>query len=481
MALIAVGVSALLVAFASGYGYHRDELYFLAAGDHLAWGYPDQGPVTPAIAALTDALAPDSLLVLRLPSALAAAGTVALTGLLAKELGGSRRAQIIASTCAAVATLVLATGHLHSTATFDLLAWAAVTWVVVRAVRTGERWLWPLGGVVAGVGLLNKPLIAFLVAGLGIGVVVAGPRSLLRDRSVWAALGIGFVLWTPWFAWQAAHGWPQLEVSQAIAAGGSASSQPRWALLPFQLLLVSPVLAPVWMVGLVRLLRDPEVRRYSFLGWSWIVLAAVLLATGGKPYYLGGLLPVLLAAGATPVDRWLKRGRRGARRAALVAAVALSAIASATVSLPILPVDTVEPVVALNPDVGETIGWPELVATVADVQRGQPSAADPVILTHNYGEAGAIDRYGEAFGLPSAYSGHNAYAEWGPPPDTNGPVILVGEHDPALLESLFDCQLAAEVDNLAGIDNEERGAPVWACDASLESWQTLWPRLRRLG
>jgi hypothetical protein len=214
---------------------------------------------------------------------------------------------------------------------------------------------------------------------------------------------------------------------------------------------------------------------------SWIVLAAVLLATGGKPYYLGGLLPVLLAAGATPVDRWLKRGRRGARRAALVAAVALSAIASATVSLPILPVDTVEPVVALNPDMGETIGWPELVATVAEVQRGQPSAADPVILTHNYGEAGAIDRYGEALGLPSAYSGHNAYAEWGPPPDTNGPVILVGEHAPALLDSLFDCQLAAEVDNLGGIDNEERGAPVWACAAGLESWQTLWPRLRRLG
>jgi hypothetical protein len=115
------------------------------------------------------------------------------------------------------------------------------------------------------------------------------------------------------------------------------------------------------------------------------------------------------------------------------------------------------------------------VATVADVQRGQPSAADPVILTHNYGEAGAIDRYGEAFGLPSAYSGHNAYAEWGPPPDTNGPVILVGEHAPALLDSLFDCQLAAEVDNLGGIDNEERGAPVWACAAGLESWTAARP------
>ncbi len=474
-------LAVVLIALSGRYGYHRDELYFLAAGEHLAWGYPDQGPVTPAIAALADALAPDSLLVLRLPSALAATVTVLLTGLLAKELGGGRRAQLVASTCAAVATIVLTNGHLLSTATFDLLAWTAVIWLIVRAVRTGARWSWPLAGVVVGVALLNKPLIAFLVAGLVAGVVIGGPRSLLRNRWVWAGALIALALWSPWLAWQASHGWPQLEVSEAIAAGGSASSQPRWALLPFQLLLVSPVLAPVWMAGLVRLFRDPDVRRYRFLGWSWLVLAAIFLAAGGKPYYLGGLLPVLLAAGASPVDRWLEHGRRRARRAVLICAVVLSAVAGATVSLPVLPVDRVEPVVAANPDVGETIGWPEAVTTVAEVQRDLPSAAPTVILTRNYGEAGAIDRYGDALGLPRAYSGHNAYAEWGPPPETLGPVIVVGHHDPAVLDSFWDCRLAARVDNRAGIDNEESGAPVWACAGTREAWRTLWPRLQRLG
>jgi Dolichyl-phosphate-mannose-protein mannosyltransferase len=474
-------VALVLVAFSGRYGYHRDELYFLAAGDHLAWGYPDMGPVVPAIAALADAVVPDSLVVLRIPSALAAAATVGLTGLLARELGGGRRARVVASSCAAVATLVLTTGHLLSTATFDLLAWTLVAFLVVRAVRTGESWLWPVAGAVVGVALLNKPLIAFLVAGLAAGVAIAGPRSLLRDRWVWAGAGIAFALWLPWLVWQAAHGWPQLEVSQAIASGGSASSEPRWALLPYQLLLVSPLLAPVWIAGLVRLFRDPDVRPYRFLGWSWVVLAGVFLIAGGKPYYLGGLLPALVAAGAAPVDRWLDRGWRRVRRAALIAAIALSGLAAAIVSLPVLPVDSVEPVVALNPDVGETIGWPDLVATVAAAARDQPSGYNPVILTRNYGEAGAIDRFGKDFGLPSAYSGHNAYAEWGPPPDTAGPVIVVGEHDPALLERFFDCQLVAEVSNRAGVENEESGVPVWGCAGSLEGWQEVWPRLRRLG
>ena len=163
---IAGGVTALLLAFASGYGYHRDELYFLAAGHHLAWAYADQGPVTPLIARGMSDVAPDSLTVLRLPSALAAGATVLLTALLAQELDGSGRAQLIAAGCAACSPLVLFTGHLLSTSTFDLLVWTLVTWLVVRAVRGGEDRLFLVAGAVLGVGLLNKPLPAFLGVGL---------------------------------------------------------------------------------------------------------------------------------------------------------------------------------------------------------------------------------------------------------------------------------------------------------------------------
>ncbi len=373
---------------------------------------------------------------------LIARATVLLTGLLARELGGSRRAEQVAAACAAVASIVLVTGHLLSTSTFDLLVWTAVSWLVVRAVRTGEDRLWLVAGVVLGVGLLNKPLPAFLAVGLLAGVAIAGPRRLLRNRHVWLGAAIALALWSPWIIWQADHGWPQIDVSRSIAAGGSASSQAWWAVVPFQFLLVSPVLAPVWIAGLVKLVRDPAVRDVRFLAWAWVVLAVVFMASGGKPYYLAGLLPALIAAGAVQVDGWLGHGRRRLRRGLLVAAVAGSAAIDLTIALPVLPADRAGPVIAANADVGETIGWPELARTVANVRRRLPGAERVVILARNYGEAGAIDRYGPALGLPHAYSGHNAYGDSGPPPDGSAPVIALGEN---LAAHLRDCTIATRI------------------------------------
>jgi 4-amino-4-deoxy-L-arabinose transferase-like glycosyltransferase len=476
--LIAGAVTVVLVAFASRYGYHRDELYFLAAGQHLAWAYADQGPFTPLIARAMTELAPDSLTVLRIPSALAAGTTVLLTALLARELGGSRRAQTIAAACGAVASIVLVTGHWLSTSTFDLLAWAAVTWLVVRAVRTGEDRLWLVAGLVLGVGLLNKPLPAFLAVGLAAGVLIAGPRRLLRNPYVWGAAAIALLLWSPWIAWQASHDWPQLDVSRAIAGGGSTSSEAWWAIVPFQFLLVSPLLAPVWIAGLVGLFREPAWRDVRFVGWAWVVLAVVFMASAGKPYYLAGLLPVLVAAGAVRVDRWLSRGRAGARRAVLAGAIALSAAVGAVIALPVLPADSLGPVLAMNEDVGETIGWPELARTVAEVYRGVPGA---VVLTQNYGEAGAIDRYGPALGLPRAFSGHNAYGDWGPPRDGRAPVIAVGLRPDVIAAHLRGCRTAARIANGHDVDNEERGRAVTVCDGPRRAWSQEWASLRHLG
>jgi 4-amino-4-deoxy-L-arabinose transferase-like glycosyltransferase len=478
---LGLAAAIVLIAFASRYGYHRDELYFLAAGQHLDWAYADQGPVTPLVARVMSEIAPDSLTALRIPSALAAGLIVVITGLLARELGGGRRAELIAALCAAVSSIVLFTGHLLSTSTFDLLVWTAVTWLAVRAVRTGESRLWLAAGVVLGIGLLNKPLPAFLAAGLLAGVLVAGPRRLLRDRHVWAGAAIALVLWAPWLVWQADHGWPQIDVSRAIASGDSASSEPWWAVVPFQLLLVSPVLAPVWIAGLVRLFRDPAVRDSRFLAWAWVVLAVVFMATGGKPYYLAGLLPVLIGAGAASVDGWLEGGRSRLRRYALGAAVALSALVSLLISLPVLPARDAQPVVEMNEDVGETIGWPDMAETVAGVAQDVEAPAGPVILAHNYGEAGAIDWFGPDLGLPHAYSGHNAYGDWGPPPDAEGPVITIGFDPAEASAALRGCEPAARVGNAAGIDNDEDGAPILLCQGPRGSWAGRWPDLRRLG
>jgi 4-amino-4-deoxy-L-arabinose transferase-like glycosyltransferase len=422
-----------------------------------------------------------SLTVLRLPSAFAAGLIVLLTGLLARELGGSRRAQVIAAACAASASVVLFTGHLLSTSTFDLLVWTATTWLAARAVRTGDDRLWLVVGAVLGVGLLNKPLPGFLALGLAAGVAISGPRRLLRSPYVWGGAAIALVLAAPFVIWQARHGWPQIDVSRSIASGGSTSSQPWWAVVPFQLLLVSPVLAPVWIAGLVRLFRDPAMRAFRFLAWTWVVLAIAFMATGGKPYYLAGLLPALIAAGATPVDRWLERGRRGARRALAAAALLTSAAICIVIALPVLPASDAGPVVALNADVGETIGWPDLVRTVARVNGALPDRRHAVILTADYGEAGAIDRYGRAGGLPGAYSGHNAYGAWGPPPDGAAPVITVGLPPAYAAAHLRGCRLAARIDNRAGIDNDEDGEPVMVCRGPRHPWSSEWPRLRHLG
>jgi Dolichyl-phosphate-mannose-protein mannosyltransferase len=479
--LLAGAVVVLLSAFASGYGYHRDELYFVAAGQHLDWAYPDQGLLTPLIARAMTAIAPNSLIVLRLPSALAAGGTVLLTGLLAREFGGGRRAQAVGAACAAVASIVLITGHLLSTATFDLTDWAAVTWLAVRAVRTEDERLWLLVGAVLGVGLLNKPLPACLGAGLCVGVAIAGPRRLLRSPYVWSGAALALALCSPWILWQAAHNWPQIDVARSLANGHSVSSQPRWAILPFQTLLVSPPLALVWIVGLVALFREPRLRDMRFLAWAWVALAVVFVAGGGKPYYLAGLLPALIGAGAVRVDGWLDHGRALARKALLCASITLSGAIDATIALPILPAREAGPVIAVNKDAGETIGWPELAQAVARVYRQLPHKADAVIFTANYGEAGAIDRYGPALGLPSAYSGHNAFGLWGPPPNGRVPVVVVGLAPGELVARFASCTVASRIHNHAGADNEEQGELVTVCRRPMYAWSREWASLRHLG
>src|SRR5689334_18393577 len=474
---LAGGVAVLLAIFAGGYGYHRDELYFLVAGHHPAWGYADQGPLTPLLARAMDALDPGSLTVLRLPSALMAGATVLLTGLTAFELGARRPAQVIATSCAAGASVGLVAGHLLSTTTLDLLAAALVTCLVARVIRPGDERLWLAAGFLAGLGLLNKPLIAFLLVALGFGIAAAGPRRLLLSPWLWRGVVLALVMWSPWLIWQGDHGWPQLDVSRSIASGGSGSSQPRWALIPFQFLLVSPVLAPVWIAGLVALLRRPPLREFRFFAVAWIFLVVVFLATGGKPYYLAGMFPVLLAAGAIPTHAWLERGG-GGRRALLWTGVALSGVVSAFIALPLLPAKNAGPVVAMNGDVGETIGWPDLTRTVAGVYR--QAGPGTVIFTSNYGEAGAIDRYGPALRLPHAYSGHNAFGYWGAPPDRPGPVVTVGFDGPGL-RHFRGCRLAARIDNSAGIDNDEHGEPVEACAGTRGPWSRIWHQLRHLG
>ena len=283
---VAGAVAALLVATSWRYGFHRDELYFLVAGQHPDWGYPDQPPMTPILARLMDGLG-GSIVVIRLPSAIAGGVTVLLAGMTAREMGGGRRAQLIAAACTGVSATTLVTGHFVSTTTYDVMFSAALTWLLARSVRTGESWLLLPAGLALGLGLLNKPLIGVLAAALLVGIALAGPRRLLRSGWLWAGAAVVAVCGAPYLVWQALNGWPELHMAGSIAGGDAQGG--RIGFIPFQLLLVSPVLAPVWIAGLVRVFRAGPGRPFRFLGIGYLLLAAVYLLAGGKAYYLAGM------------------------------------------------------------------------------------------------------------------------------------------------------------------------------------------------
>ena len=281
--------------------------------------------------------------------------------------------------------------------------------------------------------------------------------------------------------WQARHGWPQLELASKIGEEDPIGN--RIQLLPLQVLLIGPLLAALWIAGLWWLLRRDELRPYRPLGLAYLALLGIALVTGGKPYYTLGLLLALFGAAGVVAERSLAAGTR--RPARLGVAIGASAVIAALLVLPLVPVQDVHatPIPTVNEDAIETIGWPMFTAVVAHVWSELPPAqrARAVVYASNYGEAGAIARYGPALGFPQAYSGHNAFWRFGRPPDGARPVIVTGYRDPASLHGTFaGCTLSARIDNGVQVDNEEQGAPVWTCARTAAPWSRLWPRLRSL-
>ncbi|HVU74033.1 MAG TPA: glycosyltransferase family 39 protein [Mycobacteriales bacterium] len=478
---ITAALAALLAAVAAHYGYHRDELYFIASGRHLAWGYPDQPPLVPLIARVMTAIAPHSLVVLRLPSALLLAPLVVVTSALtARELGGGRGVQALTAGLVATGALVLGTGHILSTETVNFAGWGVILWLVVRILRTGRQRMWLAVGAVTGVALLATDLPVFLLAGIVVGLLVVGPRDSFRTPWLYAGGAIALALWAPYLVWQAHHGWPELTIARNIANGGSGTSAPRWQLVPFQLLLLSPFFAPIAVAGLVRRLRAPQLRTWRALGVAWIVLAVVFLVTGGKPYYLGNMLPFLVACGAPPAHAWAQRSRR--RTGLLIASFVLAA-PSFAITLPLVPVGALHrtPIVAANYDAGEMVGWPAMTRQIAKVYATVPDHAGVAIVASNYGEAGAVDRYGPELGLPHAYGVQNAYWLWGPPPGSPPTLLAIGFDRARIAPLCGSLTLAAHLDNGHDVDDAEQGAPVWICTDLTRPIAGAWRSLRDYG
>jgi hypothetical protein len=435
IAALTAAIVAFHLFFATGYGIFRDELYYLACAQHLAWGYVDHPPLVALIAWLVRHTIGTSPLALRFLPALAAGGMVYLTAAITRELGGQTGAQLLAGLVMALAPIELGMFSFFSMNAFDLVVWAALLFMLVRLLRTGEGRLWLPIGVLAGVGLENKVSVLFLIAALGIALVAARRWEQFKDRRLWLGLGAAALLFAPHVLWQVRHGWPTLEFIHQASATKNVPLSPL-GFLAAQAELMNPLAAPLLLIGLAALFRR---REYRVLGWLYPALLVLFLAGGNaKAYYLAPIYPLLAASGAVTLASWRPRWALPA----YAGIIAVSGALFAPLARPLLSEDRyVAYAAALGfaPSTDERTavgrlpqffadmhGWRELAAAVAQVHAtlSPDERAQACVFGQNYGQAGAIDLYGPA----PALSGHNAYWMWGPGRCTGQVLIVIGGH-----------------------------------------------------
>jgi hypothetical protein len=455
-------VTAALHCIASVFvdGYWFDEVYMLAIGRyHLDWGSADQPPLAPTLAALTDAVAPGSLIALRVPAVLATAGGVVVAGLIARELGCDRRAQ--GFTAAAQATGVWTTlfGHWLTPYALEPVQWLLVIWLLVRWVRLRDDRLLLALGAVTGIALLTKFQVLLLCVVLAIVVAAVGPRELLRRPMLWTGAGVAAALAAPTLVWQQLHGWPQLRMAPVVAGEAEALYGGRPG-IAVQLIVFAGVAGVALMLyGLWRLFRDDELRDYRFVGVAFVVLYVVFVATAGRPYYLAGLYAPLAAAGALGLQRHRETGSN-ARRWLIWPGYVLSV--ALAVGILILSVSIV------RSDVGE-----QIAQRTADAYRGLPQAQRDrtVLFGESYIVAAYLDGYSKRYLLPGAYSANRSYGYFPPPPADHDTVLYIGR-DPGALRSGF-----ADVRTVGDVGEDMHA---YLLMGQRQSWDQMWPRLRAL-
>ena len=467
----------MLVTVAHRYGWHRDELYLVEAGRHPALSYPDQPAPVPLLAAGWYQLVGGDLRAFRALPAAAAAAIVLLAGAVSRELGGDRADQGWTALLVASATTLFVTGHLFGTTVFDLALTTGAVWLLVRLVARDAREVargrdWMAVGLVVGLALAVKTLPLLVLGCCVVSLLVVGPTRVFRTPWTVVAAGLAAAGLAPSLLWQSRSGWPQLTMARSIADGGSGTSTERW-IFPLLLPTLTGATFIVVVVGAVVLWRR---RSFRWLPVAAGLLVVVLVAAGGKPYYAFALVPVLAAAGVGALRRWHAGRLDGGKL--LRRLVVLNAVGGAFVGLPVLP--AAQAPVAVVYDHGEQVGWPELVDTVARAARA--TGAD-LVLTENYGQAGAVDqarRTGRP--MPPVASGHNGYWWWSRPDGDPRTVVTVGWSDSQPLESWFhECHQLAVASNDDGVDNDEAGQPVRVCTDPTRPWDELWPLMRRAG
>jgi hypothetical protein len=505
----AIGATAILASLAGAklllqfaginhYGFFRDELYYMACGEHLAWGYVDQPPLIAVIAWLARHLLGKSPVSVRLWPVVAGAGVVFLVGVLARELGGGRFAQVLAASAMLLAPAYLAFDSFLSMNAFEPLFWLACALITVRIVKSATPRLWLAFGAVAGIGLENKHSMLVFGFALVAGLLASGGHGYFRSPWVWAGGLLALGLFLPNVLWEAHHGWPQVEVVRNAQLYKNVAISPL-RFLGEQIAFLNPIAFPLWFGGLVWCLFSREGKRFRFLGWTYGIVIALFMFFGGKSYYPLPIYPLLIAAGAVAFEQFSELAGRRRLRAIFAVLLVASGLLALPFGVPILPVDAFLRYARLLPYsslakterdayqaelpqlYADMFGWDHMAATVAGVYQNLP-APDRVncaILGGNYGESGAIDYYGPALGLPKAIGGHNSYFYWGPRQYSGSCVIIFGERSSEFITFFDDVRLAATITSPHAMPNEQ-SVPVYVCRKPHAPLSVLWPRFKMI-
>jgi dolichyl-phosphate-mannose-protein mannosyltransferase len=497
--LLALANFLLHLYFNNQYGYFRDEFNYMACGDHLAWGYVDHPPLIPFLIKLSRLLLGDSLRSIRIVPAVATSGAVILTAMIARELGGRRFAIVFSALAFMAVPFYLNDGSVMTTNCLEPLLWMGCVYFSILAIKRGDPRYWLCFGVVAGIGLEEKYSIAVLGFAMVVGLLLTEQRRVFANKWIWLGGALAFLVFLPNFLWNVQHHWPFAELMRNIKAEGRDVVLSPWTYFAQQVLIAQPLLAPVWIVGVLAFLFSARLKPYRFLGWCYLAAFTVFVVLKGKNYYLGPIYPVYVAAGAVVIESFIARSRQTWLKPALTALTAASGIWLAPVVMPILPVKQFISYMAKLPfevprsehshmrailpqHYADQFGWEELVAAVnqAYSRLSPEERAGCGIFAQNYGQAGAIDFFGRRYGLPPALSGHQTYFLWGPR-GYSGNCLIVLDDSRESLERLFEhVEYAGKsVDNPYAL---EREIPVFICrGAKFGTLADLWPRLKKWG
>jgi hypothetical protein len=489
--------AVLIIAFISfvahvligdNYGYSRDELYVLAMSQHPAFGYVDVPPLVPWITALPRFLTGNALWAIHVISALVCAGTIILTGLMARLLGGKGWVQGLAALGTVTALVLLGNGSIYSYDVFDAFWWTLCATILIVLLRDEHPQLWIAFGLVAGLGLFTKETILFWGFALIAGLLLTRQRRLLFTR--WTLFGglIAFALVSPFLIWNAANGWASFQYWASYSANHSAGGSPLDFLIN-QILVMNPLSVPLWGAGLWYFF-SARGARYRVFGWAYLMLFVLFIALGGKSYFLAPAYPPLFAGGAVLVGTW----RVGFRRwvAAYAVVLAVSGVLLAPAAMPVLPPAVYAQIYGKNSSnagaqqeagdsyglpqsLADRFGWEEQVALIAQVYHSLPLDEQRVacIFTSNYGEAGALVQFGGRYHLPEPISGHNAFYLWGLQRCTGQVVITISVSPQDAAQAFSSVTLAARTSCAACVDFENQ-APILILRQPKVPFAVLW-------